>query len=61
MTGTRRYIPVPASVAERMGLEEGDLLDVTVSWPKTETYDPNDTIAPIPEKKGKRKKTDDEE
>ena len=37
--GNLRYIAVPAPVVERMNLEDGDLLDVKVRWPKTEDYE----------------------
>lgn len=40
--GSLRYIAVPSSVEERMGLKEGDYLDVIISWPKTEEYDIED-------------------
>ena len=38
-TGTRWYVSVPATVIERMGLEDGDYLDVTLEWPRMEEYD----------------------
>lgn len=38
--GSLRYIAVPSSVEERMGLKEGDYLDVVISWPTTEEYHP---------------------
>ena len=38
-TGNRYYISVPATVIERMGLEDGDYLDVTLEWPRMEEYD----------------------
>lgn len=34
-----RYIPVPSSVEERMGLKDGDFLDVVITWPIYEEYD----------------------
>lgn len=34
-----RSITVPAIVAERMGLKDGDYLDVIIRWPKVEEYD----------------------
>ena len=34
--GSQRYISVPSSVEERMGLKDGDYLDVEISWPETE-------------------------
>lgn len=37
--GSLRYIAVPSSVEERMGLKEGDYLDVVISWPMMEEYD----------------------
>lgn len=37
--GSLRYIAVPSSVEERMGLKEGDYLDVVISWPVTEEFD----------------------
>ena len=37
--GNTRSVVIPAIVAERMGLQEGDYLDVTIRWPKTEEYD----------------------
>lgn len=37
--GSQRYISVPSSVEERMGLKDGDYLDVEISWPETEEYD----------------------
>lgn len=37
--GSQRYIAVPASVEERMGLKDGDYLDVVVSWPEMEEID----------------------
>ncbi len=63
-----RYIAVPSSVVERMGLIEGDYLDVTISWPKTEEYaidEPRnaETVVNGPKNKSKsrRKTTEDEE
>lgn len=44
-----------------MGFRDGELLDVTVRWPKTEDYDPEDTLAPAPEKQEKGKKTQTDE
>lgn len=40
--GNLRYIAVPAPVVERMNLEDGDLLDVKVKWPKTEKVNENE-------------------
>lgn len=37
--GTQRYIAVPSSVEERMGLTDGDYLDVVITWPETEEID----------------------
>lgn len=37
--GSLRYIAVTSSVEERMGLKEGDYLDVVISWPITEEVD----------------------
>lgn len=36
--GSLRYIAVPSSVEERMGLKDGDYLDVEISWPLMEEY-----------------------
>ena len=44
-----------------MGFRDGELLDVTVRWPKTEDYDPEDTLDPVPEKHEKGKRTRKEE
>ena len=38
-SGNLRYIAVPSSVIDRMGLREGDYLDVTLTWPETEEVD----------------------
>ena len=38
-SGKVKYVAIPANVLHRMGLEEGDLLDVTISFPKMEEYD----------------------
>lgn len=59
-----RYVAVPVSVVERMGIKDGDYLDVTVSWPVLEEYEIDDlmTPAPVNEKKSKRgKKTENDE
>ena len=45
-----------------MGLREGDFLDVTVSWPRLEEYEIDDTLV-VPEttdrpKRGRKKKTE---
>ncbi len=37
-----RYIAVPSSVEERMGLQDGDFLDVVITWPIYEEYDLED-------------------
>lgn len=42
--GSLRYIAVPNSVEERMGLKEGDYLDVVISWPITEEYEIDDRV-----------------
>ena len=59
-----RYVAVPVSVVERMGIKDGDYLDVTVSWPVLEEYEIDDLYAPanVEEKKSKRgKKTENDE
>ena len=59
-----RYVAVPVSVVERMGIKDGDYLDVTVSWPVLEEYEIDDlmTPAPVNEKKSMRgKKTENDE
>lgn len=60
-----RYVAVPISVVERMGIRDGDYLDVTVSWPVLEEYEIDDlrTPATVNEEKPKRskKKTEDDE
>ena len=38
-SGKIRYVAIPAQVLHRMGLEEGDLLDVTISYPQMAEYD----------------------
>ncbi len=53
--GTLRYIAVPISVAERMGFRDGEPLDVTVRWPKTEEYDIENLLEAAPEKLDKRR------
>lgn len=63
--GTMRYVTVPANVVERMGIRDGEYLDVTVRWPKTEDYEIDDLLAPAPEKedkpkRGRKAKTNDE-
>lgn len=40
--GSLRYIAVPSSVEERMGLQDGDFLDVVITWPIYEEYDLED-------------------
>lgn len=42
-----------------MGFRDGELLDVTVRWPKTEDYDPEDMLDPAPDKPGKKTKDED--
>ena len=59
-----RYVAVPVSVVERMGIKDGDYLDVTISWPVLEEYEIDDLMTPAPaeEKKSKRgKKTENDE
>ena len=59
-----RYVAVPVSVVERMGIKDGDYLDVTISWPVLEEYEIDDLYAPATaeEKKSKRgKKTENDE
>ena len=51
-------------MAERMGLQEGDYLDVTIRWPKTEEYDVeaprfNANNAETPKKRGRPKKEEE--
>lgn len=41
--GSLRYIRVPASVVERMGLKEGEYLDITIRIPKREECEPPET------------------
>lgn len=53
-SGNMRYIGVPTSVIERMGLKEGDYLDVTLTWPEMEEYDIDDIVTEEPEEKSKR-------
>ncbi len=38
--GSLRYVTVPAAVAERMGLEEGDYLDVVIRRPAVGDWEP---------------------
>lgn len=45
-SGNMRYIAVPSSVVERMGLKEGDFLDVTLTWPEMQEYDIDDMAMP---------------
>lgn len=40
--GSLRYISVPSSVVERMGLKDGDYLDVVITWPIYEECDLED-------------------
>ena len=62
-SGNLRYIAVPTSVVERMGLKEGDYLDVTITWPRMEEYDIDDPAVETEEedkpKRGKRTKIED--
>jgi bifunctional DNA-binding transcriptional regulator/antitoxin component of YhaV-PrlF toxin-antitoxin module len=63
--GTQRYVTVPILVAERMGIHDGDYLDVTVRWPKTEDFDIDELLMPAAEQEDKpkrgRKKTENDE
>ena len=62
-TGNTKYISVPTTVIERMGLKEGDYLDVTITWPEMQEYDIDDTEMPEPKeekpKRGRRSKTEE--
>lgn len=62
-TGNMRYIGVPTSVIERMGLKEGDYLDVTVAWPEIQEYDIDDLSVPEETeekpKRGRKSKTEE--
>ncbi|TQS82671.1 MAG: hypothetical protein A3Q59_04105 [Methanomethylophilus alvi] len=62
-TGNTKYISVPTTVIERMGLKEGDYLDVTITWPEMQEYDIDDTEMPEPKeekpKRGRRTKIED--
>lgn len=51
-----RYVAVPVSVVERMGIKDGDYLDVTVSWPVLEEYEIDDLYAPASAKEDKPKR-----
>jgi len=54
--GTQRYVTVPAGVAERMNLRDGDYLDVTVKWPRMEEFDVDDLPEPAPAEEEKPKR-----
>ena len=63
--GTQRYVTIPVSAVERMGLRDGDYLDVTIKWPRTEDFEIDDLAAPAPvsedkPKRGRKPKTEDE-
>ena len=62
-TGNTKYISVPTTVIERMGLKEGDYLDVTITWPRMEEYDIDDPAVETEEedkpKRGRRSKFED--
>ena len=45
-TGNTKYISVPTQVIERMGLKEGDYLDVTITWPEMQEYDVDEVMMP---------------
>ena len=62
--GTQRYIAVPVIAEERMGLKDGDFLDVIIRWPKTEQYEVEEENeasddAEKPRRGRKRKKTEE--
>lgn len=54
--GSQRFISVPSSVEERMGLRDGDYLDVEISWPVTVEYEPEDQP-----KKGEKERSSETE
>lgn len=63
--GTQRYVTVPVSAVERMGLHDGDYLDVTIRWPRTEEFEIDEimTTESATEdrpRRGRKTKTDDE-
>ncbi|MBR6911827.1 MAG: hypothetical protein IKN41_08230 [Candidatus Methanomethylophilaceae archaeon] len=63
--GNLRYVAVPSSVIERMGLRDGEYLDVTVKLPNWGDFDIDCLPLPVQEneeepKRGKKTKTDDE-
>lgn len=63
--GSLRYVTVPVNAVDRMGIRDGDYLDVTIRWPRTEDYEIDDLLAPAPEtedkpKRGRKSKTEDE-
>ena len=53
-TGNTKYISVPTQVIERMGLKEGDYLDVMITWPEMQEYDVDEVMIPAEEEKPKR-------
>ena len=53
-TGNTKYISVPTQVIERMGLKEGDYLDVTITWPEMQEYDVDEVMTAETEEKPKR-------
>ena len=62
-TGNTKYISVPTQVIERMGLKEGDYLDVTITWPEMQEYDVDEVMMPAETedklKRGRKPKTDE--
>ena len=54
INGSKRYVAIPVAAVERMGICDGDYLDVTIRWPKTEDYNPDDMLDPVPEKQEKK-------
>lgn len=65
--GNLRYIAVPSSVVDRMGLVDGDYVDVMITWPETEEYDETvprlnaNTASEGQDKKGRRRAADSED
>lgn len=55
--GSLRYIAVPSSVEERMGLKDGDYLDVEISWPITEEYNLDEEPLGMTNDEGRNMKT----
>ena len=53
-TGNTKYISVPTQVIERMGLKEGDYLDVTITWPEMQEYDVDEVMTADTEDKPRR-------